>query len=166
MQALHHPTMSPVHAMSTPSSSGSSNGSSSGSSAADSDASITANDFLTLLVAEMKNQDPTADTDPNAYIDQLVQVNSLQQLIQINQDLGGDSSTTASSSSNSASSSSSSSNESSNPSAQAMSAASRLATSLTAKHPQPGSADGSAVVQSQSAAPQAATAFQAELHKS
>ena len=166
MQALHHPTMSPVHAMSTPSSSGSSNGSSSGSSAADSDASITANDFLTLLVAEMKNQDPTADTDPNAYIDQLVQVNSLQQLIQINQDLGGDSSTTASSSSNSASSSSSSSNESSNPSAQAMSAASRLATSLTAKHPQPGSADGSAVVQSQSAAPQAVTAFQAELHKS
>jgi len=162
MQALHHPTMSPVHAMSTPSSSGSSNGASNGSSAADSDASITANDFLTLLVAEMKNQDPTADTDPNAYIDQLVQVNSLQQLIQINQDLGGDSSTT----SNSGSSSSSSSNESSNPSAQAMSAASRLATSLTAKHPQLGSADSSAVVQSQSAAPQAATAFQTELHKS
>ena len=162
MQALHHPTMSPVHAMSTPASSGSGSGSSSGSSAADSDASITANDFLTLLVAEMKNQDPTADTDPNAYIDQLVQVNSLQQLIQINQDLGGDSSTT----SNSGSSSSSSSNERSDPSAQAMSAASRLATSLTAKHPQPGSADGSAVVQSQSAAPQAATAFQAEFHKS
>lgn len=52
-------------------------------------ASITANDFLTLLVAEMKNQDPTAQTDPNQYINQLVQVNSLQQLIQINQDLGG-----------------------------------------------------------------------------
>ena len=48
---------------------------------------ITANDFLQLLVAEMKNQDPTATTDPNAYIDQLVQVNSLQQLISINQDL-------------------------------------------------------------------------------
>ena len=51
--------------------------------------SITSNDFLKLLVAEMKNQDPTATTDPNAYIDQLVQVNSLQQLIQINADLGG-----------------------------------------------------------------------------
>ena len=50
---------------------------------------ITANDFLQLLVAEMKNQDPTADQDPNAYIDQLVQVNSLQQLIAINQDLSG-----------------------------------------------------------------------------
>jgi flagellar basal-body rod modification protein FlgD len=46
---------------------------------------ITANDFLTLLVAEMKNQDPTQPTDPNAYISQMVQVNSLQQLIGINQ---------------------------------------------------------------------------------
>jgi len=45
---------------------------------------ITANDFLTLLVAEMKNQDPTAPTDPNAYITQMVGVNSLQQLIGIN----------------------------------------------------------------------------------
>lgn len=48
---------------------------------------ITSNDFLTLLVSELKNQDPTAQTDPNAYIDQLVQVNSLQQLISINQEL-------------------------------------------------------------------------------
>ena len=55
-------------------------------------ASITANDFLELLVTEMRNQDPTANTDPNEYINQLVQVNSLQQLIQINQDLGGSSS--------------------------------------------------------------------------
>jgi flagellar basal-body rod modification protein FlgD len=46
---------------------------------------ITANDFLTLLVAEMKNQDPTQPTDPNAYISQMVNVNSLQQLIGINQ---------------------------------------------------------------------------------
>jgi flagellar basal-body rod modification protein FlgD len=49
---------------------------------------ISANDFLTLLVTEMKNQDPTAQTDPNEYINQLVQVNSLEQLIQINQNLG------------------------------------------------------------------------------
>ncbi len=48
-------------------------------------ATITANDFLTLLVAEMKNQDPTQPTDPNAYISQMVNVNSLQQLIGINQ---------------------------------------------------------------------------------
>jgi len=50
-------------------------------------ATITSNDFLTLLVTELQNQDPTANNDPNAYIDQLVQVNSLEQLIQINQDL-------------------------------------------------------------------------------
>lgn len=54
-------------------------------------ATITANDFLTLLVTEMKNQDPTANTDPNEYINQLVQVNSLQQLISINQTLIADS---------------------------------------------------------------------------
>ena len=46
---------------------------------------IAANDFLTLLIAEMKNQDPTANTDPNQYVNQLVQVNSLQQLISINE---------------------------------------------------------------------------------
>jgi flagellar basal-body rod modification protein FlgD len=55
------------------------NGNSNGQSS-----SITSNDFLTLLVTEMKNQDPTAQTDPNEYINQLVQVNSLQQLIEIN----------------------------------------------------------------------------------
>ena len=50
-------------------------------------ATISANDFLTLLVTEMQNQDPTDQTDPNEYIDQLVQVNSLEQLIDINQNL-------------------------------------------------------------------------------
>ncbi len=54
-----------------------------------SSAGITANDFLTLLVTEMKNQDPTANTDPNEYINQLVNVNSLQQLISINETLTG-----------------------------------------------------------------------------
>jgi flagellar basal-body rod modification protein FlgD len=43
-----------------------------------------------LLVTEMKNQDPTANTDPNEYINQLVNVNSLEQLISINQTLTTD----------------------------------------------------------------------------
>src|ERR1700690_808432 len=60
-------------------------------SSGDDSATISANDFLTLLVTEMKNQDPTANTDPNEYINQLVQVNSLQQLISINQTLTTDS---------------------------------------------------------------------------
>jgi flagellar basal-body rod modification protein FlgD len=62
-------------------------GTSSTSSSDSSSATISANDFLTLLVTEMQNQDPTADTDPNEYINQLVQVNSLEQLIDINQTL-------------------------------------------------------------------------------
>ena len=61
-------------------------------------ATISANDFLSLLVTEMQNQDPTADTDPNEYINQLVQVNSLEQLISINQDLTPTASTSGSAS--------------------------------------------------------------------
>ena len=60
--------------------------SSSGTSDSNS-ATITANDFLTLLVSELQNQDPTQPTDPDSYITQMVGVNSLQQLIQINQGL-------------------------------------------------------------------------------
>ena len=78
----------------------------SSTSTANSGSDITSNDFLTLLVTEMQNQDPTQPTDPNAYIQQLVGVNSLQQLISINQELGtavGATSTTSSISSPSAS---------------------------------------------------------------
>jgi flagellar basal-body rod modification protein FlgD len=77
-------------------------GTSSTSGSSSSSATISANDFLTLLVTEMQNQDPTADTDPNEYINQLVQVNSLEQLIDINQNLStalGDSTTSSGSSS-------------------------------------------------------------------
>lgn len=55
------------------------------SSSSSSSATITANDFLTLLVSELQNQDPTQPTDPDSYIQQLVGVNSLQQLVSINQ---------------------------------------------------------------------------------
>jgi len=68
---------------------------SSGTSTSSSDSdTISSSDFLTLLVTEMKNQDPTSATDPNQYINQLVNVNSLQQLIQINQTLTADSTQT------------------------------------------------------------------------
>jgi flagellar basal-body rod modification protein FlgD len=82
---------------------------SSTSSTSTNSATISANDFLTLLVTEMQNQDPTADTDPNEYINQLVSVNSLEQLIDINQTLTTDSSaSTASGSGTTASSAASS----------------------------------------------------------
>lgn len=64
-----------------------SGGSGSTGTAATDPSDITSSDFLTLLVSELQNQDPTQPTDPNAYITQLVGVNSLQQLIQINQGL-------------------------------------------------------------------------------
>ncbi|MDE1178376.1 MAG: flagellar hook capping FlgD N-terminal domain-containing protein [Edaphobacter sp.] len=67
-------------------SSGATDGSTSSTTDAD-NSMITSNDFLTLLVSELKNQDPTQPTDPTTYINQLVGVNSLQQLISINQGL-------------------------------------------------------------------------------
>ena len=84
-------------AMPMASSSSGTSGTSGSSDASGDSATISANDFLTLLVTEMQNQDPPADTDPNEYINQLVQVNSLEQLIDINQTLTADSATPASS---------------------------------------------------------------------
>lgn len=55
---------------------------------------FSSSDFLTLLVSELKNQDPTQPTDPSTYVQQLVGVNSLEQLISINQELGSGSSST------------------------------------------------------------------------
>jgi flagellar basal-body rod modification protein FlgD len=84
-QALIGNAATPVTAASSPGSTA--NATSSSSSTSSDSATISANDFLTLLVTEMQNQDPTADTDPNEYINQLVNVNSLEQLISINQTL-------------------------------------------------------------------------------
>ena len=81
--ALAPKTRQSVNAKEDSSNSGSGDGSTTGTD----NSTITSNDFLTLLVTELKNQDPTQPTDPNAYIQQLVGVNSLQQLIQINQGL-------------------------------------------------------------------------------
>jgi flagellar basal-body rod modification protein FlgD len=89
-------------ASSTPTSASTSSTSTSNSNSGS--ATISANDFLTLLVTEMQNQDPTSTTDPNEYINQLVNVNSLEQLISINQTLADSaSSSTASTTSGSSS---------------------------------------------------------------
>ena len=40
--------------------------------------------FLTLLTTELKTQDPTAPQDPTQMVDQLVQFNSLNELVSIN----------------------------------------------------------------------------------
>lgn len=98
-QALTGKSATPM--ASSTSGTGNTNSTSDSSDTSSNSATISANDFLTLLVTEMQNQDPTADTDPNEYIDQLVQVNSLEQLIDINQTLSGDVGSTATNSDNS-----------------------------------------------------------------
>jgi flagellar basal-body rod modification protein FlgD len=44
--------------------------------------------FLKLLVEQLKNQDPLAPQDGAAFVAQLAQFNSLEQLISINERLG------------------------------------------------------------------------------
>ncbi len=44
---------------------------------------LTGDSFLTLLTAQLKSQDPTQPQDPTAFVGQLVQFNSLEQLLQI-----------------------------------------------------------------------------------
>lgn len=46
---------------------------------------LTGDSFLTLLTAQLKSQDPTAPQDPTAFVGQLVQFNSFEQLLQIRQ---------------------------------------------------------------------------------
>ncbi len=45
------------------------------------------NTFLQLLIAQIKNQDPTQPIDSTAFITQLAQFSQLEQLIGIRQDL-------------------------------------------------------------------------------
>lgn len=45
--------------------------------------------FLSLLTQELQNQDPTAPMDSTAMVGQMISLNSLSQLISINQTLGG-----------------------------------------------------------------------------
>jgi flagellar basal-body rod modification protein FlgD len=53
------------------------------------------NDFMTLLLAQLRSQDPLQPMDPTQFVGQLVQFNSLDQLIAIHQLLTPLSQTTA-----------------------------------------------------------------------
>ena len=46
---------------------------------------INPSDFMTLLVAEIQNQDPTQPMDLTTFMSQLVNLNQLEQVTQINQ---------------------------------------------------------------------------------
>ncbi len=49
--------------------------------------SLNYNDFLTLLMAEMKNQDPTQPMDPSQMVSQLATVSEVGQAVQTNTNL-------------------------------------------------------------------------------
>ncbi len=55
---------------------------------APSDALTSKDTFLKLLVAQIKNQDPTNPTDSTQFVGQLTQYSELEQLIGINQNVG------------------------------------------------------------------------------
>jgi len=57
------------------------------SSSADTNNQLGPNSFITLLTAQLQAQDPLNPMDPSQMVDQLTEVNSLQQLIQIQSDL-------------------------------------------------------------------------------
>ena len=58
------------------------------STASSSDALTSEQTFLQLLIAQIKNQDPTTPTDPVQFVTQLTQYSELEQLIGINQGVG------------------------------------------------------------------------------
>ena len=68
---------------------------SSASTASSSSALANESTFLQLLVAQIKNQDPTQPMDSTAFLSQLAQFSQLEQLVGIRQDIENPSSTAA-----------------------------------------------------------------------
>lgn len=71
---------------------------SSGTTQASNSASDANDMFMKLLMAQLKSQSPLDPVDPNQFVGQLVQFNSLDQLIQIRETLQAVNGTPASSS--------------------------------------------------------------------
>jgi flagellar basal-body rod modification protein FlgD len=65
--------------------SASSGGSGTSTSSSASTDGLNPDDFMSLLVAEIQNQDPTNPMDPTTFMSQLVDLNQLEQVTQINQ---------------------------------------------------------------------------------
>jgi flagellar basal-body rod modification protein FlgD len=112
MASVSSPISSP-YANNTSGSSNTSNQSSQASTAA-TDPLANESTFLTLLVSQLKNQDPASPMDGTTFVTQLAQFSDLEQNLAMRQDLDaistkydGTSSTTAASSTNSDSSTSS-----------------------------------------------------------
>ncbi len=89
------PTANPALTHAAAANSGSSQSSSSGASTSSSGTSANSSlsptaiqqQFLTLLVAQLQNQDPLNPQDPTQFLTQLASINSVEQLVQVNQQL-------------------------------------------------------------------------------
>jgi flagellar basal-body rod modification protein FlgD len=75
------------HSLPQVASSGSSSTSSTSSSTSSPSNQLNGNSFITLLTAQLQAQDPLNPMDPDQMMDELVSMNSLEQLIGIKQDL-------------------------------------------------------------------------------
>jgi flagellar basal-body rod modification protein FlgD len=67
---------------------GAGTGSSSASGAITSAATLGGTDFLTLMLAQLKNQDPTSPVDSNTFLTQLAQLSEVQGITQLNTSFG------------------------------------------------------------------------------
>lgn len=88
------PTAAASSGSPTTSGTGSSSGSSSTSSTSTASSLASAmnpatiqQEFLQLLVAQLQNQDPLSPQDPTQFLTQLTDINSVEQLVQVNQQL-------------------------------------------------------------------------------
>ena len=63
---------------------GSSGSPSSSSTSATSGVSLGGTDFLTLMLAQLKNQDPTSPVDSNTFLSQLASLSEVQGITQLN----------------------------------------------------------------------------------
>jgi flagellar basal-body rod modification protein FlgD len=77
----------PVSVLNSATNSSSSSSSSSNAATAAASATINYNDFLQLLIAQMKDQDPTEPMDASAQISQLASFSQVEQQIQTNSNL-------------------------------------------------------------------------------
>src|SRR3979490_1478203 len=59
-----------------------------GSGSITSGATLGGTDFLTLMLAQLKNQDPTSPVDSNTFLNQLAQLSTVQGITQLNTSFG------------------------------------------------------------------------------
>src|SRR5580698_5948724 len=81
------PTNLPATGTGTPAATGTGNNTSSGSSTANSASSLGTlggTDFITLMLAQLQNQDPTSPVDSNTFLTQLAQLSEVQGITSLN----------------------------------------------------------------------------------